>query len=101
MFVRQITIETMARFILDYETTLNQQTIELITDNCTASMISPYDISAQYCLADVIHFIDFHKSVNSALSSDGIYYDDITIENDLKYLNSLQLEGVNYIEICF
>lgn len=91
----------MARFILDYDTQLKQSTIELITDNCVASMLSPYETSAQFCLIDVIDFLDNEKMINSELSTDGVSYDNADIENDLKHLRKIHTESVNYIEICF
>jgi hypothetical protein len=91
----------MARFILDYDTSLNQSTIEIITYSCTASMISPYETSAQYCLIDVIAFLDDEKMHNSEVSTDGITYNDSDIQEDYEYLQELQKENVDYIEICF
>ena len=81
----------MARFILDYDTTLNKDTKTIIVDNCKPSMISPIGDSVQYCLADVLVF----------LTSDHLIGELDDLIEDIDILNELSSEGVNYIEICF
>ena len=83
--------EIMARFILDYDTTLNTETKMFIVDNLEPSMVSPNGDSSQYCLTDVIDTIYDADTKNL----------DYEIVEDYKYLNQLASEGVNYIEICF
>jgi len=92
----------MARFILDYDTTLNRDTKIIISDNINASMVSTGDPffggSAQYCLADVISFFD-----ENDFSEYEFDFGDIEdLNQDIKDLKNLYHgESVNYIEICF
>jgi hypothetical protein len=87
----------MARFILDYDTTLNKDTKHIIMSYIRPSMVSPNADSAQYCLIDVINYFvendftdfDFEDSIED-------------LNEDIKDLKNLYYgESVNYIEICF
>jgi len=82
---------TTNRFVIDYNTSLDNETKMLICDHITPSMVSPNGDSAQYCLTDVI---------------DGLY--DVCDkgkfslpDGDRDWLFTMDKEGVDYIEICF
>lgn len=86
---------TMARFILDYDTTLNDETKIYITENCEPSMTCPNGNSLQFCLNDVIDFITEYKYLIQGIEL------LMAIDEDYDFLLELQKEGVNFIEICF
>ena len=87
----------MARFILDYDTTLNRDTKDIIMNNVRPSMLSPNGDSAQYCLIDVINFIE-----ENDFSEYEFEYGIEDLNEDIKDLKDLYHgENVNYIEICF
>jgi hypothetical protein len=81
----------MARFILDYDTTLDRGTKSIITENMTPSMVAPSGDSVQYCLDDLIDFMLDFMADNPYVSVDS---------EDMDTLHNLKGEGVNYIEIC-
>jgi hypothetical protein len=85
----------MARFILDYDTSLNKETKTIIINNCRASMVSPSGDSVQYCLADVIDFLTKDFTSEHLIGE----LDDLV--EDIEFLNELSSENVDYIEICF
>ena len=91
----------MARFILDYDTTLSKDTKQILVDNCQASMTSLGDPffggSLQYCLTDILDFL-----TENDFSEYEFEYDDIDeLNDDIEYLKELKAEKVDYIEICF
>jgi hypothetical protein len=85
----------MARFILDYDTSLNKDTKTIIINNCRASMVSPSCDSVQYCLVDVIDFLTKEFTSEHLIGE----LDDLV--EDIEFLNEISSENVNYIEICF
>jgi hypothetical protein len=87
-------LETMARFILDYNTSLNKDTKTIIINNCRPSMVSPNGDSVQYCLVDVIDFLTKELTHEHLIGE----LDDLV--EDIEFLNELNSESVDYIEIC-
>jgi hypothetical protein len=75
----------MARFSLEYDVELSNETKSFIYDNFNESMVSPNDDSTQYCLVDIL---------------DELKVGDLPNE-DYETLKELHLESVDYIEIVW
>jgi hypothetical protein len=75
----------MARFSLEYDVELSNETKSFIYDNFNESMVSPNDDSTQYCLVDIL---------------DELKISDLSNE-DYETLKELHLECVDYIEIVW